>query len=78
MKQTNPWTHSLTSLHSTQMGPRLNTQGIQMTALPPTNVALLSQTILIKPSQNTNLPHPNQKTLLPKHTVIGKKDCNLR
>ena len=28
MKQTNPWTHSLTRLHSTQMEPRLDIQGI--------------------------------------------------
>ena len=29
-KNTNPWTHSLTSLHKTQMEPRLDIQGIQM------------------------------------------------
>ena len=30
IKNTNPWTHSLTSLHKTQMEPRLDIQGIQM------------------------------------------------
>ena len=41
-KNTNPWTHSLTSLHTTQEEPRLDIQGIQMTVPATKNVASLS------------------------------------
>ena len=51
------------------MEPRLDKQVIQMTVPASSNVASMSQTIWIKPSQNQNPPKPENP--IPKHTVIG-------
>ena len=68
----NPCTHSLTSLHTTQMEPRLDTQGIKMTVPATWKCGIIApNSIWIKPSQN--LTHLNQKTLLMQHTVIGRR-----